>query len=191
MGKCATYPLIIDRCKDIRIKDFRDLGYLKSPGSRRFSMQWTRGTEVAEIGVCLVNNREKGFVELSYIIDEVPVKYKIRLITKPSNLGKGVVWYFVCPVTKKLCRKMYLGYPYFVHREGLSGSYYSKQVKSKKYREMVRVFGVVFEVDKLYEEIYSKGFRRYYGGKPTKRFQIIVKRLMQIEGGRFNLNDCL
>lgn len=191
MGKCSTHPFIIDRCRQINMKDLKDWGYLKNRGSKMFSITWTLGNEISNISVWLVKNREKGFLELSYIIDSIPVKYKIRLITKPSNLGKGVVWYFVCPATQKLCRKLYLGNRYFIHRDELEGSYYSKQVRSKKYREMVRVFGAGFEADELYDEIYSKNFRRFYKGKPTKRFKAIVKRLMQLEGNKFNLKDCL
>ncbi len=191
MAKLATHPFIIDECKQIDIKNLKDWGYLRNPGKKEFDLRWTIGTQVSEIGACLINNREIGFLILSYIIDEAPVKYKIRLLNKPSNLGKGVLWYFICPVTGEVCRKLYLGTKYFVHREALQGGYYSKQTRSKKYRDIVRVFGAGFKADDLYDEIYSKHFRRFYNGKPTKRFLKIIKELRRLEGDKFNLRNCL
>ncbi len=191
MKKNTSRPIIIDNCIQLNIKDLKNLGYLIGSGSKKFDLKWTIGTQVSEISVCLINNRDKGIMEFSYIINEEPVKYRIRLICKPTNLGKGVIWYFICPATHRLCRKLYLGYKYFVHREAIENSYYSKQIKSKKYREIVATFGKDFKIDELYEELFSKNFKRYYAGKPTKRFLTIIQKLRRLEGKKFNLSNCL
>lgn len=64
------------------------------------------------------------------------VEYKIYLSSKPSNLEKGNVWYFICPATHKFCRKLYDVGRYFVHREDLPNAYYEKQTLSQKNRDL-------------------------------------------------------
>jgi len=41
------------------------------------------------------------FIELSYSVNDDAYYYKVGLETLPSNLGKGCLWYFVCPATNK------------------------------------------------------------------------------------------
>lgn len=191
MGKMATYPLVIDRCKQISITDLKNFGYLSKTGSVKFDLVWGSRSQKSKISVWLLSSRIKGFVELSYVVDGEPIKYKVKLVCKISNLGKGNIWYLVCPFSQKLCKKLYLGDKHFVNRELLEGSFYSKQLESKKYREIVTVFGKDFKIDDLYEQLHSKNFKKFYAGKPTKRFLMILKKLKQLEGENFNLKNCL
>jgi len=46
--------------------------------------------------------RERGKPELQQR------NYLFHFTAIPSNLGKGEVWYFVCPCTRKKCRILYL-----------------------------------------------------------------------------------
>ena len=68
-----------------------------------------------------------------------------------------------------------------MHRSALASGMYSKQTHSKKWRQMEKVYGSYFDRDKLYEELYSKNFTKYYNGKPTKRYLRILTELKKTD----------
>ncbi|WP_281261512.1 hypothetical protein [Chitinophaga niastensis] len=39
----------------------------------------------------------------------------------------------------------------------------------KDSRYLGKVYGPIFQVQKLYEELYNKHFRKFYNSKPTER----------------------
>lgn len=103
------------------------------------------------------------------------------MISVPSNLGKGLIWYFLCPNTYKQCRKLYQIQGYFLHRETFKSCYYEKQIQSKYARSLEKNLGAWFKSDKLYSELYSKHFRSQYNGKPTKRYMKLMKQIKEAE----------
>ena len=117
-----------------------------------------------------------------------PINYLIQLVSIPSNLGKGVVWYFVCSRTGKRCRKLHLVDTYFYHRSAFRGCFYEKQIQCHGYRNLDKQFGLLFGIDKIYEKIYSKHFKKQYNRKPTKHY---MKLLKQIEMYERNYNNYL
>ena len=58
---------------------------------------------------------------------------------------------------------------------------YECQTTSKKWRFIENVFGSYYKTDKLYEELYSKHFKKFYAGKPTKRYLKILRQLQKVE----------
>ena len=66
-----------------------------------------------------VFNESDQYLYLSYNCNDNSHYYKILLTSIPSNLGKGVVWYFICPFTWKRCRKLHLLDERFMHRSAL------------------------------------------------------------------------
>ena len=121
------------------------------------------------------------YIELDYKYRDEPRKYRVRLVSVPSNLGAGEVWYFLCPHTGKRCRILYSVGGWFLHREAFRRVYYDSQVQSKKTRNYMHVVGPLFKTDKLYDELYKPYFKRYYAGKPTKRYARIQKKLERSE----------
>ena len=99
----------------------------------------------------------------------------------PSNLGKGIIWYFLCPKTNNRCRKLYLVDGLFLHREAFTGCMYESQTVSKKYRQIEKKFGAYFDSDILFEQLHKKYFKRTYKGKLTKRFLRIESKLKRAE----------
>ena len=118
---------------------------------------------------------ENPYLELDYKFGDEPRNYKVSLVSMPSNLGRGLIWYFLCPSTNKRCRKLYSIGGYFLHREAFNGCMYDSQTKSKKWRQMEKVYGAYFDSDKCYEQLYKKHFKKYYKGKPTKRYLKLKK----------------
>jgi hypothetical protein len=121
------------------------------------------------------------FIELDYKSNDQSRKYKIDLISKPSNLGNGIIWYFLCPQINNRCRKLYCIGGYFLHPEAFQGCYYESQTQSKYYRNLDKTLGAYFRTDRLYEQLYKKHFKRIYTGKPTKRYLRIMEKIERAE----------
>ena len=107
----------------------------------------------------------------------------IDLYSLPSNLGRGEVFYFVCPVTGKLCRTLYRAYgsQHFKHRDSYRiRLYYPLQLLGGRKRQNGRYWYYEEKVDSLYSG------RNYltFKGKPTKRAERIERteqKLSQID----------
>ena len=124
-----------------------------------------------------MNRSINPFITLEYTSKSTPISYNVQLVSIPSNLGKGVVWYFICPTTKKRCRKLYLCGGYFYHRTAFIGCMYEKQTYSHNTRSLCRQVDQLFGSDKAYEQIYSKYFKKTYKGRFTKRYKKILRQI--------------
>ncbi|WP_433834649.1 hypothetical protein [Flavobacterium anhuiense] len=172
MGRCATYPKTIDDCLTISITKLKEWGYLNFVDTKSGTITWSKnGHKHSSVGIEMINNGFNAFIVLDYKSNGEPINYKIKIISKPSNLSKGEIFYFVCPKTKKYCRKLYLHGSYFLHRDAFKGLMYSKQLESKKNRELHKLFDACYLSDEVYEERYKKYFKTHYNGKETKRYK--------------------
>jgi hypothetical protein len=172
MGRFANYPTTVEDCLYLSIKKLKEWDYLTNKGTKSGTISWSRnGTPHSKIGIVVTNNDFETSILLDYSVNGEPRKYKVEVISKPSNLSKGEVLYFVCPNTGKLCRKLLLKNGYFLHREAFNGLMYSKQLESKKNRDMFKIFDACYISDEVYEERYKKYFKTHYNGKETKRFK--------------------
>ena len=126
---------------------------------------------------CCLYAWESPFLELDYKCNDKPIRYKVPLITKTSNIGKGKVWFFKCPHTGKLCRKPYLADIYFFHCSAFRGCMHEKQTYSKQAREQFRQWDKLFTSEGLYEQICSKYFKTHYADRPTKCYQKLFRKL--------------
>ncbi|MGK6344275.1 hypothetical protein ACMGDK_18845 [Chryseobacterium sp. DT-3] len=141
------------------------------------TIKWSRhGEERASIRISVQIGEDRGVLTLDYLYKKESVNYNIQIVSKTSNLGNGKIWFFVCPNTGKLCRKLY-GKKYFLHREAYLGIMYQKQIESKNFRLMDKLYGPYFESERLYEQLYKPYFKKYYKGKPTKKYLKITERL--------------
>lgn len=180
MPKPYTFPTIYDDCLTINISDLKKWGYFEPNHYKSGVLSWSRNGEVHSKISIAISMGDSPYMELDYTCNDEPRKYKVYFETVPSNLGKGEIYYFLCPFTKLRCRKLYLIGGYFCHRSKAPNGLYDTQVRSKHYRSMEKLYGAYFSLDRLYEQLYSKHFRKYYAGKPTKRY---LKLKRQIEKG--------
>ena len=180
MPKFPTFPTLYDDCLQISISGLKRLQYLNEPSYKGGILNWKRNdVSTASIRIEVNTLCELPYIELDYKCNEALIKYRVQLVSIPSNLGNGIVWIFVCPHTKKRCRKLYLGDTYFYHRSTFRGCMYEKQTQSHSTRKLHKQFDKLQSADEAYEQIYTKHFKKYYRGKPTKRY---LKLLKQIEG---------
>lgn len=174
----STFPTLFDDVKQISISKLKEWDYFNAEGFKSGRLVWSRrGQEIGSISLS-VDTRKDTYCTLSYTVNkDEHIKYRVDLDTVPSNLGVGKIWYFVCPHTGKRCRKLYGAGKYFLHRDAYPNAMYETQTYSEFARKMNRVFDSVFGTDKYYETLYSKHFKKYYAGKPTKRYQKILNKL--------------
>lgn len=188
MPKFPTFPTLFDEALQIDISKLKEWGYLNPEQIRSGTLIWSRnGNKTGSISINVNTTKEQPFIELDYKYKNEPRKYKIDLVSVPSNLGKGEVWFFLCPQTYKRCRKLYSIGGYFLHREAFSGCRYESQTHSKKWRQIEKIYGCYFDIDKNYEKLFSKHFKRTYNGKPTKRYLKLMKEIKKAE--RFTASD--
>jgi len=182
MPKPHTFPTLFDEVKTVSISFLTKHGYLKPNQWRSVTITWSsNGNKTGSISIRINTQPESPYLELDYKCNEAPINYRVQLISAPSNLGKGVVWYFVCPRTGKRCRKLYLANTYFYHRSAFRGCMYEKQTQSKKSRYFDKTLGAYFRTDQLFEQLYKKHFKKQYAGKPTKKYLKLTQQIQRAE----------
>ena len=188
MPKPNTFPTLYNEVLQINISKLKEWGYLNAKLTKKGAITWSsNGEKTGSISITVSTYTKEPYIELDYKFNGDPRKYNVRLVSLPSNLGKGRIWYFLCPVTNKRCRKLYSIGGYFLHREAFNGCMYDSQIQSKKYRELDKTLGAYFKTDELYEQLYKKHFKKYYKGKPTKRYLRLIEKINNAE--RFTGND--
>ncbi|MEC4048461.1 hypothetical protein OX284_003390 [Flavobacterium sp. SUN046] len=173
MGRYGNYPTTVEDCLIFRLKSLTENNntYLTSYGTQKGVTSWSsNGLLISTINIEVTFTEYEAYIILDYSCNGEPKRYKVNLVSKVSNLGKGLIWFFVCPSTGKLCRKLYLNSGYFLHRTAFKSMMYSKQIESKKYRSLGKVFEACFITDEVYNELYKKYFKTHYNDKPTKRY---------------------
>jgi hypothetical protein len=177
MGRYGNYPTTVEDCKTISISKLKEWNYL-TYGKSRGSINWSRnGIETSSIGIEVTFTDAEKFIILDYKTKDEKIRYKVLIECIKSNLGKGDVYYFRCPNTEKLCRKLYLLGGYFLHRTAFRNLMYGKQLESKKNRQLLKLFDASFIPDDVYLERYKPYFKTHYNGKPTKRFLKLQTRI--------------
>jgi len=182
MPKPHTFPTLYNEALQISISKLKEWEYLNPEQIKSGTITWSRnGNPTGSISIKVNTHSEQPYIELDYKYRDEPRNYKVRLVSLPSNLGKGLIWYFLCPHTNKRCRKLYSIGGYFLHREAFNGCMYETQTQSKKYRQLDKTLGAYFEIDTLYSELYKKNFKKTYAGKPTKRYLRIMEQIQKAE----------
>lgn len=182
MPKPHTFPTLYNEALQIPISKLKGWGYLDPEQIKSGTLNWSsNGNPTGSISIKVNTNSEQPYIELDYKYRDEPRKYKVRLVSLPSNLGKGLIWYFLCPETKKRCRVLYSIGGYFLHREAFNGCMYESQTQSKYYRQLDKTFGRYFKTDDLYIQLYKKHFKKTYAGKPTKKYLRLMEQIQKAE----------
>jgi len=176
MPKLPTNPTLLDECLTINITDLKKWGYLLPGQFKSGTLKWSHsGTPAGSISIRTCTNDNEPYLELDYKTNGNPINYRVSLVSVPSNLGIGEIWYFRCPHTEKRCRKLYLVGCYFLHRKAFKGCMYRKQTRSKRTQQLHKTFYRLFQVEDIMTEIQSPYFKTKYRGKPTKLYQKLNK----------------
>src|SRR5690606_41561878 len=105
MPKPHTFPTLYNEALQISISKIKEWEYLNPEQIKSGTLTWSRnGSQTGTISIKVNTHSEHPYIELDYKYRDEPRNYKISLVSLPSNLGKGLIWYFLCPQTNKLCR---------------------------------------------------------------------------------------
>lgn len=176
MGRYSTGAITTGQVTRIELSYLIKNNIIKKHHCYTGSISWTNDNS---IGIKTVYNDTERYIVLDYTITVHATKektyhnYKIQMETVPSNLGKGEVLYFVCPVTGKRCRILYKCYGSLIwkSREAYQNRiYYESQIEPKSIRPFKNLF-----VDNQLSELYQKAKKSHYRGKPTRLMQRIDK----------------
>lgn len=178
MGRTPTFPDLFDECDTIEIRKLAQWGYLQPGQIKNGTITWSRnGIKTGCIDIGINTQSDSPYLILDYKFRETPINYRVQLVSVPSNLGKGKVWYFLCPLIGKRCRKLYRTGAKFLHREAHPFALYESQTYSHNNRNLVSLFDKKFGSEKAYDQIYSKHFKTHYAGKPTRRYKKLLKQI--------------
>lgn len=178
MPKPYTFPTLYNEVPQLSISKLKEWGYLDKEQIKHGVLTWSKnGFETASISVTVSTHENARLINLNYSHNGTNIDYAIRLITMPSNLGKGEVWYFLCPNTKKRARILYLVGGHFLHRDAFNGCMYDTQTYSKRTREMIRRMDADHKATLASDQINSKHFKKYYNGKRTKRHLRLLEQM--------------
>lgn len=184
MARPHSLPDLYDYVLRLRLSLLKADGFMEPNRRASGTVSWSNryGEKTASISIETNTATAEPYIELDYKYGGDPRKYRVGIVYVPSNLGKGLIPYFVCPSTGKRCRILYSIGGYFLHRDAFNHAMYECQTQSKKYRELDRLYGAHFRLDGNYMQLYKKYFRKKYAGKPTKRYLKIMRDIKRGEG---------
>jgi hypothetical protein len=171
MPRYSSNPILLDHALSLSLKDLKGLGYLREHHSVSGVVNWNRHGQVIGSASVAVDLAFKQTLELSYRSSGMDHRQVFRLISKPSNLSKGRYWLIQSLESGKLGRKVYLTGSGFQLRADATGCIYENQTQSKYYRSLDHLLMMECGVEIAQMEFYRKGYRKYYAGKPTKRYK--------------------
>lgn len=180
MPKQPTFPTLYDEARQIDIWELKRWGYIQEGNDVGGTLRWSRrGHCTGSIGFEVWMSQGAPHMLLDYRFGGEARTYRVELESLPSNLGKGEIWYFLCPFTGKRCRKLYSVGGWFGHREAFTGCMYESQTTGRRWREIEKAYGPIFKLERLYEEMFKKHRKTCYRGKPTrgqKRFLAAIQK---------------
>lgn len=170
-------------------------GYFKKGQERRGVLHWNiRGEPTGSISIVSSYFENEVWLRLIYKITDRTTggvkeyDYKIYLEALRSNLGKGEVLYFVCPVSGERCRILYRAYgsPIWKSREAYKNRLYYTGQKCRKYSRDNERF---FRTKEVLERLNTKRQTSTYKGKSTKRairMELLEKKYCYLNKKRMN-----
>ncbi len=180
MGRYTTGIVTTREVKRIELKELQANGVIKKGFVTHSQYSWSSG---CSIGIVANLEGANSYIRLSYVTTDSKghkeqYDYKVQLVSVPSNLGKGEVYYFLCPVTDKRCRILYKAYGCDIWKSRNAYQnriYYSSQLSSHKGRFNDKYW----RLDRELEEMRNKRRTSTYKGKPTKRALLYDKKLQE------------
>lgn len=148
-----------------------------------WSDNWGNNTGTVGIKTCFKDSEK--WIRLVYTVtdnrtgEKINRDYKVYITSIDSNLGKGKVYYFVCPVSGSRCRILYRAYGshYFRCRTAYRYRLYYYAQSISKYSYATERF---FKLEKDIEKLNKTRLKTTYRGKETRTY----KRLMSLQDKR-------
>jgi hypothetical protein len=152
----------LDKSYQLSLKTYADC--LRA---RTFFCALTTWNDGSKVLVTINHDTATSAMTVEYIYGGRHYKCEIVIVSEISNLGRGLVWFFICAMSGKRCRKLYFVEGLFVHRDAFPGQYYYHQTDSKKWRKSNCL---IPRLNTAMAKLRPDTLRPFYDDKPTKRF---------------------
>jgi len=190
MGRYSSGKIITESAQRIELSYLFKAGYIQKGCKASGSLIWNNGNSIR---IQSELSEERQFIRLAYQIKyesgEIEnLDYQIRLESIPSNLGRGEVFYFICPRSGRRIRILYMCYgsQIFKSRKAYQNRiYYQSQICSKFSYHSVRNFSLEKQISKLEGQIRKS----HYQGKETRLKERIRK--LSYQKQQHDLQDLL
>ncbi len=190
MGRHSGGFLLSHQCKNIDLSFLMKRCIIQKGRESQATIKWA---DDSSISIETKWIKEGGYLHLDYTHTDYEgnkraLSYRVNIIALPSNLGKGQVLYMVCPISGRLCRKLFLAYssPYFksikAHQARI---YYTGQLSSK----LNRANDMYWHLFNRLETAPEQRSQSHYKGKETKRnirAEKMYERLNDLDKLRWN-----
>jgi hypothetical protein len=172
MGRQSTGAIHTKGALRIELKYLLKQGFIKKNCTKQGTLSWNNGSIISFYS-CYTN--EEKYLRLVYYTtdnttgEKQDYDYKIELVEVPSNLGKGSVLYFVCPVSWNKCRILYkcYGSPKWKYLKAYNCRiYYESQMVSHCDYYNTRYW----QIDKQIKELEAQRKSYLYKDRATKRY---------------------
>lgn len=184
-----TRSITVNKVQIIDINHFLKHGLIERGKVTYGQISWLDYNNVQFIAELTEETKELRLMYQDYSKDKrIEMDYTIEITSILSNLGKGEIWYFVCPEKGCLARILYKcnGSLYFKSRTAYSRRiYYPIQLSGKYEYHQLRYISIDEEINRL-KKINT---RKTYRGNETKINQRIKKleiRREHHDNSRFN-----
>lgn len=171
MPKIPTFQVCLDETKQISVSYLKSMGFLCRDVKVVSTVNWSRDGEPSG-SITVEANLSERYVELRYLCDGTPISCRVRLESVKRHFG-GREWYFVCPITERRCKKLYLIDGTFLSRYACPSAMYRSQTYSRSVRTMLAEY---FAMDEVEEFLSKPNSRTRYKGKITKRYARLLER---------------
>jgi hypothetical protein len=141
---------------------------------RAGTIRWKEAGETNTVHITVNLQPEQPYVEFDYLFGREHRRCRVQFTRIPSNLGRGHIYRFVCPVTQRRCTMLYFIHGYFMHRSAVEGMYLI-QTQSRLHREFHKIVKKQIKLEQNATALQQKHFRTHYKGKPTKRYLRLTK----------------
>jgi hypothetical protein len=186
MPQPYTAPTLIDQQKTLTTGFLSRSGYLLPNTNTMGTTGWTsRTSKDLDITITSIIEQNRGRMILRYYdFKGGSVEQTISLVSMPSNLGKGLIWYFICPFSFATCRNLIFVNNRFMHRSNLRNPMYSIQAESKRWRRIFQIQPNIPKAKAYLGEPLKKNYQRTYKGKKTKRYAKYLETIKRWENGK-------
>ncbi|MFC5410729.1 hypothetical protein ACFPMF_15510 [Larkinella bovis] len=183
MPRRSIHPIIFEDQLKFSLSDFKRYGWMSGVPQPR-TLTWSRfGKVYASINVTILLDGDDtgGCLNLEYHYDGQVRSQVVDLEPVKSNLGKGIFWYMICPVTGDRCRDLLDGGGRFVSRKALIGALYQRQAMSKNTRSLNAFLDATAKYKLALDSYFKPHRKKYYREKPTLHTRRFLKLKSQME----------
>lgn len=169
MGRKSTGAITTGESQKLEINTLLKKGYFKNGCHLSGTITWTDGNSIGYEAELTETRQEikLNYWNKRYSGERNDLEYTIHLVSVPSNLGRGKIWYFICPFTGmkvKILYKVY-GSLYFKSRKAYKTRiYYLSQISSKFDFNN----NIYWEIEHKLEKLCPLIRKEHYQGKETR-----------------------